>query len=450
MTIITDTDSYKFSHYKQYPSNIVHVSSYIEARGVDAKFPKTDELVYFGLQAWIKKVLSKPITLTDIDRAEKIAAAHGEPFNRAGWEIILNEYNGFLPISIESIDEGLVVPIGTPLVQVMNCDDRLPWLTSYIETSLLRAIWYPSTVATLSYTIKKMMAEYWKQSVDEANLPGLNFALHDFGARGASSEESAMLGGMGHLLSFNGTDTISAILGTMEYYNQVDMPAFSVPAAEHSTITSWSLERELEAYSNMIDQFGGEGKIYSVVADSYDVYNAVENLIAGELLPKIKSRGGRFVIRPDSGDPLTVILKLLEILEKKLGSEITVNSKGYKVLPNYFRILQGDGVNYYSIEDILSVVTSRGWSAENLVFGMGGALLQKVNRDSLKFAMKANAVMERGSIDWLPVSKNPVTDSGKKSKAGRIKGGLKKIVTWGQVISEDNFANIRERTRIYD
>lgn len=450
MTIITDTDSYKFSHYKQYPSNIVHVSSYIEARGVDAKFPKTDELVYFGLQAWIKKVLSKPITLTDIDRAEKIAAAHGEPFNRAGWEIILHEYSGFLPITIESIDEGLVVPIGTPLVQVMNCDDRLPWLTSYIETSLLRAIWYPSTVATLSYTIKKMMAEYWKQSVDEVNLPGLNFALHDFGARGASSEESAMLGGMGHLLSFNGTDTISAILGTMEYYNQVDMPAFSVPAAEHSTITSWSLERELEAYSNMIDQFGGEGKIYSVVADSYDVYNAVENLIAGELLPKIKSRGGRFVIRPDSGDPLTVILKLLEILEKKLGSEITVNSKGYKVLPNYFRILQGDGVNYYSIEDILSVVTSRGWSAENLVFGMGGALLQKVNRDSLKFAMKANAVMERGSIDWLPVSKNPVTDSGKKSKAGRIKGGLKKIVTWGQVISEDNFANIRERTRIYD
>lgn len=415
--LIASTDSYKFSHFLQYPPQTKFVSSYIEARGISAGFPQTD-IVFFGLKAWIENYLSKEITTADIVEMEWFAKNHGVPFNKVDWQYILEKYSGRLPVSIKALPEGSVVPVGTPLLQIENLDPRLPWLTSYLETSLLRAIWYPTTVATLSYTCKKMMRNYWNNTVDDDKLGGLNFALHDFGARGVSSKESAELGGMAHLLSFSGSDTVEALVAIMKYYNTNTVWGYSVPAAEHSTITSWGESREIDAYSNMIDQFGGEGKIYSVVSDSYDIFNAVESIIAGELLEKVKSKSGRFVIRPDSGEPIQVVMKILEILESKVG--VSYNSKGYKVLPDYFRILQGDGVEYSAIEKILAYMQHTGWSAENIVFGMGGALLQKVNRDTLKFAMKQNAIKFDLDGEWIPVSKKPKTDKVKASKAGYI------------------------------
>ena len=183
------------------------------------------------------------------------------------------------------------------MVQVINTDPRVPWLTSYIETALLRAIWYPTTVATISYGIKEIIKEYLDQTSDDtkAQLP---FKLHDFGARGTSSQESAMLGGMAHLVNFQGTDTLSAIVGARRYYN-ANMAGFSIPASEHSTMTSWGKEGETDAYTNMIKQFAGEGKIFAVVSDSYDIYNAVSNIWGITLKEEVKKSGATLVIRPD-------------------------------------------------------------------------------------------------------------------------------------------------------
>jgi nicotinamide phosphoribosyltransferase len=170
---------------------------------------------------------------------------------------------------------------------------------------------------------------------------------------------------------------------------------------------------------NMLDQFAKPGAIFAMVADSYNVFKFCEML--GDD-PEIKQRiedhgktGGFVVIRPDSGDPVEVNKKLIVILAEKFG--YTVNKKGYKVLNNV-RLIQGDGVNYDSINEILTAITELGFSADNIAFGMGGALLQQVNRDTQKFAMKASAVCING--EWVSIAKDPVTDQGKKSKAGRV------------------------------
>lgn len=428
--LILNTDSYKMSHYLQYPQGAEFVSSYIESRG--GVYPET---VFFGLQLFLKQYLTNPISLADIDEAEIICVAHGVPFNREGWLYILNQHQGYLPLEIEAIAEGTQVPTGNVLVQVINTDPKCAWLTSYIETALLRAIWYPTTVATVSKNCQKIIARYLQETAD--NLNGLLFKLHDFGARGASSDESVAIGSLAHLVNFMGTDSLSAIVAGRRYY-AADMAGFSIPAAEHSTITSWGRDDETKAYANMLKQFAGPNKLVAVVSDSYDIWNAIDNIWGGELKEQVEKTGGTLVIRPDSGEPVEIVPLAVEKLMDKFG--YTINSKGYKLLPPCVRLIQGDGVCAASIEAILAEMRKRGLSADNVAFGMGGELLQKVNRDTQKFAMKASAICING--EWRDVYKDPITDQGKRSKKGRLalikENGVFKTVARSLVNTEDN------------
>src|SRR6185369_70114 len=198
--------------------------------------------LFFGLQPYLMDRLCRPVTAGDVDEAEAICAAHGVPFNRSGWEAIIKDHAGFLPLEIKALPEGTIAPAGVPLVQVENTDERMPWLTTFVETALLRAIWYPTTVATLSWKCKAIIRAGLVQTSDDA-AGQLPFKLHDFGARGVSSGESAALGGMGHLVNFQGTDNMESLVAARRYYG-ADMAGFSIPAAEHSTMTAWGRERE--------------------------------------------------------------------------------------------------------------------------------------------------------------------------------------------------------------
>jgi nicotinamide phosphoribosyltransferase len=463
ISTITRTDSYKFSQWVQYPKGTTHISSYIESRGGEP------ESVFFGLQAFIKDYLLTPITMKDVNRAEKIVTAHGLPFNREGWEIIVNEYEGKLPIEIQAVPEGTVMETHNVQVQVVNTDPRLWWLTSYLETALLRAVWYPSTVATKSRKMKKVIAKYLNETSDVPVMDQLMFKLHDFGARGASSSETAMLGGMGHLINFMGTDTFEAVEGVMAYYNTDEVVGFSIPASEHSTITSWGRENEVNAYENMLDTFGGPGKLVACVSDSFDIYAATRDLWGGVLKDKVIAMGGTLVVRPDSGDPETVPVEIIQILAEKFG--FTINSKGYKVLHPSVRVIQGDGINEHSLPKILANLKAAGFSADNIAFGMGGGLLQAWNRDTLKYAMKASAIRINEG-EWRGFSKDPVTDHGKRSKEGRLgliyecgigscgfrtlpedianeKGNvLRTVFKNGELLVEDTFEEIRKRAAL--
>jgi nicotinamide phosphoribosyltransferase len=404
--LILNTDSYKVSMFKQYPAGTTGVYSYIESRG-----GRYDRTVVFGLQAFIKEYLLDPITQADIDIADEILTAHGEPFNRAGWQYILDKHAGYLPVLIRAVPEGTVVPVKNVLATIENTDSECYWLTTWLETALLRAVWYGTTVATQSYTIKQVILDYLERTGDPSTI---DFKLHDFGARGVSSLESAGIGSAAHLVNFMGTDTISGVLFAREYYN-AGVAGFSIPAMEHSTVTSWGRAGEVDAYRNMLDNFAKPGAVLAVVSDSYDIYNAAEKLWGEELRQQVIDSGATVVIRPDSGDPVEVNRRLIEILGRKFG--YTTNSKGFKVLNNV-RLIQGDGINELTVRSILGAFMANGWSADNIAFGMGGALLQIVDRDTQRFAMKCSAALINGA--WVDVVKDPATDSGKKSKAGRV------------------------------
>ena len=451
--IILNSDSYKYSMHKQYPPGTNTVFSYIESRGGE-----WDRTVFFGLQGFIKQYLTQPVTMEQVEEARAIIEAHGEPFNYDGWKYIVEQRNGYLPVKIEAVPEGTVVSTRNVLATIENTDPNCFWLTTFLETALLRAIWYPTTVATQSWFIKQLILNYLEETGDPSLI---DFKLHDFGARGVSSFESSEIGGAAHLVNFMGSDTVSALAYARRYYS-CELAGFSIPAMEHSTVTSWGKKHEVNAYSNMLDHYLGAGKILAAVSDSYDIFNATSNIWGGQLKDRIMTSGGTVVVRPDSGDPASVVLEVVKRLWKTFGG--TTNSKGYMVLHPSIRVIQGDGVNYASISSILFTLKMAGFSADNVAFGMGGALLQHVNRDTLKFAMKCSAI----KIDehWVDVFKDPITDKGKASKKGvlglfkedghwvtrrKIDGvdnQLQTVYSNGTLLVDDTFENIRNRAKI--
>ena len=267
---IIDTDSYKVTHANQYPPNTNKVYSYFEARG----FGK--ETVFFGLQSILQEYFDgEVVCIEDIEVAEEYFAKHfnnPELFNKKGWKYIVNEHGGMLPLKIRAVPEGTVVPTSNVLMTVENTDPKCWWLTNYVETMLTR-VWYPTTVATISREMKKVIA---KGLVDSGSLNGLLFKLHDFGSRGVSSRESAKIGGAAHLVNFLGTDTLICLPFVRAHYD-ADMAGFSIPASEHSTITSWGEEGELESFKNMLKQFP-TGPV-AVVSDSWNIYRACKKLL---------------------------------------------------------------------------------------------------------------------------------------------------------------------------
>ncbi len=433
MNPILNTDSYKYSHFAQYPPETAAISAYIESRAGG----EHERAVFFGLQMFLKAYLAQPVTRAHVDEAEGMVSAHGLPFNRPGWDLLVERHGGYLPLHIEALPEGMVVPSGTPLVQIRNTDPDFFWLPTFIETALLRAVWYPTTVATVSWHVRQMIAEALEKTCDDPG-PVLPFRLHDFGARGATSHEQAGIGGAAHLVNFMGTDTVAGLVHARDYYGE-PMAGYSIPAAEHSTMTSWGEAREREAYENMIDAFGGDGKLVAVVSDSYDLFRAVRTIWGEQLKDKVETFGGTLVVRPDSGDATRVPIDTIEMLGGIFG--FSVNAKGYKVLAPCVRVIQGDGITPQTIRILLTALQERGWSAENLAFGMGAGLLQRVNRDTLRFAMKANARQDTNGV-WHGISKDPKTDPAKASKRYRqavvMENGTPVAVALNDIAGRDN------------
>jgi len=221
-----------------------------------------------------------------------------------------------------------------------------------------------------------------------------------------------------------GTDTLAGITYANKYYDANGMIAFSVPASEHSVACSYGPEMEEKYFLNMLEQY--PTGIVSIVSDTYNVFNFVGTM-GIKFKEKILSREGTVVFRPDSGDPIEVNKELINILWDIFGEQGTTTSTGHKLLPSQVRLIQGDGIDNEVLNEFLSEMTQLGYSAENWVFGSGGGLLQKFDRDTQKFAIKASYGEReiKGShaniVHKFPISKNPVTSKGKKSKAGQLK-----------------------------
>lgn len=421
---ILAVDSYKLCHAYAYPPEVRGMFSYIEARTGGR-----DILIPFGLQIWLKEFLTVPITVEHINEAESFAKLHGEPFNRSAWMKVVVWHRGFLPLVIRAVPEGTPVRSGNAIVTVQCDDPELFWLTSYIETALLRAVWYPTTIASLDFNTKQEMKRFYE--IAGADLGFLPFALHDFGARGVTSSEQARVGGAAHLVNFMGSDNIEGIRAANFYYSE-QMAGFSVRATEHSVACSFGLssEDEIRYINHQLTVFEGLGNIISMVGDTKDIYRFAEHLCTtfrDRIIDLNERLGMKVVCRPDSGDALEVVPRLMRLFCSSFPT--TKTSKGYIKMYPGIGILQGDGIDRMTVKTILGNVMAANYSPDNIVFGSGGGLLQKVNRDTLKFAMKASAIKVRqpakdpiynGEVRdvWVGIVKDPITDPGKKSKEG--------------------------------
>ena len=463
--LITDTDSYKPAHPVLYPSRMDYMSTYSESRGGKWKYTMA-----FGLQMLMMEYLTRRVTPQMIEEAEWRLPYHGVPFYKDGWERIVRNHDGFLPVEIEAVPEGLVIPGQNVLVQYTNTAPGFGWLLGHIETMTLRGTWYPVTVATLSWHIKQTMRKFLEETTDHdaATIESiLDFMLHDFGYRGVSSRESGGIGGVSHMVNFRGTDTQRGLDYAYKYYGD-SMAGQSIPASEHSVHISWGPENgnEFESYNNFANQYlDGKNIAAACVMDSYDLMRAID-WWGTRLKKKVVESGTRLVVRPDSGVPTEIVPAVIKRLMGHFGYE--TNSKGYDTLPPYIRVIQGDGVNEDSIREILQVLKDDGLSAENVVFGMGGKLLQGANRDTLKFAQKPSAVKDQNAREWRGVYKDPITDPGKMSKQGRLalvyehdtfrtiqkedlgnrQNILQPVYRNGKILHYHNFNRIRERSNL--
>lgn len=461
---ILKTDSYKQSHHKLYPRGTEHVYSYFESRG-----GPFSEIVFFGLHYILREHfegrLIRPI---DVENAKRIVDAHMGPgiFNYDGWMYIARELGGKLPLKIMALPEGTVVAPHTVLMTVENTDPRCGFLTNFVETLLVQA-WYPTSVATNSREMLRIIRNYLKKTSD--NLDGLPFKLHDFGFRGSTVFEAAGVGGCAHMVNSKGTDTVPALIVAIECYGAEEMPGNSIVATEHSIMCSWTRAEEFEAVKNLLETH--PTGIVACVSDTYSIFNACEHY-ATDLKELIMSRDGTFVPRPDSGYPPEIVVKCLKILWEGYKDEGSMvgPGKAYKLLPQQIRLIQGDGIDHEMLELILRAMFIAGFSADNLAFGSGGGLVQKLDRDTHKMAFKASSFVVNG--ERRDERKDPVTDPGKRSKIGRFKvvnaqdgddeklytvqeedlreDHLKTVFRNGEILVFPKFEDIRKRAKLTD
>ena len=461
--IIYLADSYKDLHSDMLPEGTQNVSSYCEAR-TGSMYPST---VFFGLQYFLKEYLCGPVvTHKLIDEASPILKEHfkfnGDVWNADKWRYIANVHGGRLPLEIKAVAEGTKVPVSNALFRTEATDDNCGWLTNYVETVLLNT-WYPTTVCTRANLIVEDIKKSLRQTGDDSIQWLGDYLLHDFGARGCTCPEQAGLGGLAVLVNTRGTDTKMSIPFAINYYGaQMDGLCYSVPASEHSIMTSEGEEGEENVIRRLCKKY--PNGILSVVSDSY----GIEKLMAkytSVLKNDILSRNGKFVIRPDSpryqGDtPAKQVLWIAQTLWHNFGGN--VNSKGYKVLDSHVGIIYGDSLTREQIQECLNSLKADGFSTECCVYGCGGYLLQKLNRDTQRFKIASSAQMRNGV--WHDVCKNP-SDTSKASKRGRVglykddlgafytsaensalgENYLKTVFRNGELLIDYNFNEIRKR-----
>lgn len=436
--IILDIDSYKNDHGKMLPADTQKVFSTIVPRRGNRY---TNVVKAMGHQYAIRRYICDPVEEWMIDEAERELSEQGFRFDRKRWEHILTKHNGLLPLEIRAVPEGSLVPVGVATVTIINTDPECAWLTSYIETMFQRVCWKMTTVASIAYDLYCYLDDMMAKHCGEHDK--IQFHLHNFGSRGADSYEADILAGMAHLAAgFNGTDCAQANRNIKHYYNTTKSYGLSVTASEHSVMCTWAntetqddlpaVEMMLRLLEEKLDSGVGV-PIVSIVGDTYDIFRLTRDYIGDTFKQKIQefgARGGKVVVRPDSGDPLTMCMDVIKILMEKFG--YTVNKYGYKVLPPYIGVIQGDGINNDSIRHIVARLDRARISLENIIFGMGSGLTHDAGRDEFSFSMKATARFD-GRV-WHDLMKRPITDLGKQSLKGYVSTYLDK--SSGKIFSE--------------
>lgn len=428
-------DYYKLSHRVQYPKGTEVVYSTWTPR--ESRLSHVDEVVVFGMQTFIKKFLIRFFNdnFFWLDKEEVVREYSRIVKNTLGIEKPETQHIedlhdlGYLPLSIKALPEGARVPVRTPIMTIQNTNPKFFWLTNYIESLASCEMWQMVTSATIAYQYRKLFDKYGMKTVGNTDFS--KFQGHDFSFRGMSSLHSAAASGMGHLLSFVGTDTIPGIQAAEEFYGanvEKELVGCSIPATEHSVQCAYG--DDMEYLTKMITEVHPNGFV-SVVSDGYDFWDVIGRVLPA-LKDKIMARNGRLVIRPDSGDPVKIVIgdesgaEGVTELERKGAIEAlwdlfggTTSPQGYKVLDSHIGLIYGDAITYDRAKAILEGLAAKGFASTNVVFGIGSYTYQHNTRDTFGFALKSTACVVNGKE--IQIFKDPKTDNGvKKSQKGRV------------------------------
>jgi len=425
-------DGYKVGHLFQYPEGTTLVYSNLTPR--KSRNPEIDEVVFFGMQYFIKEYLIKQFN-EDFFKQPKEAVVRSyarRMDNYLGKDSITYDHIadlhdlGYLPLEIKALPEGCLVPMRVPVFTIKNTKPGFFWLTNMLETLLSAIIWKPCTSATTAFQYLKTFTRYAKDTVGD-DLSFVPWQGHDFSFRGMSGIEDALMSGAAHLLCFTGTDTIPAIDFLEDYYEAdatKELVAGSVPATEHSVMCMGTEDDEMETFERLITSVYPIGPV-SIVSDTWDFWQVITKFLP-ELKEQILARAGKVIIRPDSGDPVKIIIGdpdakpgspeskgAIECMWETFGGTIT--KQGYKLLDGHIGLIYGDGITTKRQNAILKGLKEKGFASYNVVLGLGSFTYEFVTRDNFGFAMKATY----GEVNGMGrnIFKSPKTDDGTKQSA---------------------------------
>lgn len=411
-------DFYKVSHREMYPKGTEKVYSTWIPRA--SRFDYIDEVVAFGFQQFLMKLntifeedffgRTKEEVVAEYARTIKFTLGNPNPDTS---HIEALHDLGYLPIHVKALDEGTLVPLRVPMLTIENTLPEFFWVTNYIESYASCELWQATTSATLAHEFKKVLDKYAMLTV--GNTEFVQFQGHDFAMRGMSSLDSAITSGMGHLLSFVGTDTIPAINAAEYYYGaniEEELIGTSIPASEHSIQCTY--EDDYEYLRTLLEDVHPNGFV-SIVSDGYDFWDVI-----GRVLPALKDKimarsggpvGDRVVIRPDSGDPVLIVCGdpkapkgsleykgTVEALWDIFGG--TVSDQGFKVLDSHIGVIYGDAISIGRCREICERLVAKGFASINCVYGIGSYTYQYNTRDTFGFALKSTlAVIRQDCVD---------------------------------------------------
>jgi len=474
------TDFYKTDHRRQYPDGTTKVYSNLTPR--ISRMPEVDRVVVFGIQYFVKDFLIRRFnhSFFQAPKNEVIAKYQRRMDTSLGVGAITTAHLealhdlGYLPIHLKALPEGTRCPLKTPVLTITNTHPDFSWLPNFLETILSNVLWHPMTSATIAHEYRKVLDRYAAETSDIPEF--VDWQGHDFSMRGQSSFESSLVSGGAHLLSFNGTDTIPAIDWLEHFYGanaQIETIGGSVPATEHSVMCLGGQETEFETYKRLITEVYPKG-IVSIVSDTWNYWDVLNNTIR-ELRSTILAREGKVVIRPDSGDPETILcgdrsaapgspanLGTFQILWDIFGG--TISKSGFKQLDPRIGVIYGDSITLERCKSICQRMKEMGFASTNIVFGIGSYTYQYVTRDTFGFAMKATYGVVNGKP--MEIFKDPLTDGGvKKSAKGLLRvnhdltlsecvseaeedtGALETVFLNGALVRERSLSEIRERLK---
>ena len=322
------TDFYKLTHILQYRKELRHLTSYLTPRG--SRLPNIDHVVMFGLQMYIKDYVVDNFNKNFFQRNFEYCECEirevlelGLGYDEELIEPTIHNLHalhdlGYLPVEINAVPEGTLVPMGVPCIEIKSTCPNYFWVGQALEASLSAAIWQPMVSATIAREYRKIARDA-KNATVEPTIDERTF-MCDFSMRGQESNESAVNASVAWLTSMWNSSTVAARKHIQNVYGKCDGNVRGLTSTEHSVMTSHACldgGDEYYTFKYLFDLY--KNVSFAAVCDSYDFWNVLTNILPNYFMYDIDERGkrGLFIgVRHDSAEPVDALCGTVPVINK--------------------------------------------------------------------------------------------------------------------------------------